>query len=82
MRRAIATAFGFMLLAGCTAATSDAEGPRSTETGRELVVVGSNTVGERCTQQSDSTRSASIYRGTWEQPSARISRGCRPAPIR
>ncbi len=75
MRRAIATAFGFMLLAGCTAATPGAEGPRSTETGRESVVVGSNTVGERCTQQSDSTRSASVYCGTWEQPSARISRG-------
>ena len=64
-----------MLLAGCTAATPGAEGPRSTETGRESVVVGSNTVGERCTQQSNSTRSASIYCGTWEQPSARISRG-------
>ena len=36
MRRAIATAFGFMLLAGCTAATPGAEGPRSTETGREI----------------------------------------------
>ena len=72
MRRAIATALGFMLLAGCTAG---AEGPRSAETGRESVVVGSNTVGERCTQQSDSTRSASVYCGTWEQPSARISRG-------
>jgi hypothetical protein len=65
MRRAIATALGFMLLAGCTAATPGAEGPRATETGRESVVVGSNTVGERCTQQSDSTRSASVYCGTW-----------------
>ena len=75
MRRAIATALGLMLLAGCTAATPGAEGQRSAEAGRELVVVGSNAVGERCTQQSDLPRSASVYCGTWEQPSARISRG-------
>jgi CHAT domain-containing protein len=75
MRRAIATALGFMLLAGCNAATPGADGARSADTGRESVVVGSNTVGERCTQQSDSSRSASVFCGTWEQPSARISRG-------
>ena len=74
MRRAIATALGFMLLAGCNAATPGADGARSADTGRESVVVGSNTVGERCTQQSDSSRSASVFCGTWEQPSARISR--------
>jgi CHAT domain-containing protein/tetratricopeptide (TPR) repeat protein len=39
------------------------------------VLVGTNSVGERCSQQGDSTRTASIYCGEWEQPSARISKG-------
>ncbi|WP_137181646.1 CHAT domain-containing protein [Roseomonas sp. AR75] len=34
--------------------------------------VGNNTVGEACTQQRHRDRSADIYCGTWQQPSARL----------
>jgi CHAT domain-containing protein len=34
--------------------------------------VGNNTVGEACTQQRQPDRSADIYCGTWQQPSARV----------
>lgn len=74
MRTTITAVLAFGLLAGCSA-TTQTPGEASTAPPRESVVVGTNAVGERCSQQVDSPRSASIYCGTWEQPSARISSG-------
>jgi CHAT domain-containing protein len=39
------------------------------------IVVGANSVGERCVQQSDSPRNATLFCGSWEQPSARLLQG-------
>jgi CHAT domain-containing protein len=75
MRGIIVVTLALIVLAGCTVATQGSSGARSSTPSREPVIVGSNAVGERCTEQADSSRSASVYCGTWEQPSARISMG-------
>jgi CHAT domain-containing protein len=37
--------------------------------------LGTNAVGEACTQQSEGSHSADVYCGTWQQPSARVRSG-------
>ncbi len=73
MRGAIAAALACLMLSACNSKIGNK--PQSASVNGDSVVVGSNTVGERCSEQVDLQRSASIYCGDWEQPSARISMG-------
>jgi hypothetical protein len=75
MRSIIIATLAFILLGGCAGYSGSTNGSGSSTTSREPAIVGSNTVGERCTEQADSAHSASVYCGTWEQPSAHIRMG-------
>ena len=72
MRGILAVATASALLFGCG---DPGSGGLPTGASRESVIVGANAVGEQCSEQVDSQRSASVYCGTWEQPSARIASG-------
>ncbi|MGH7083232.1 MAG: hypothetical protein ACREFV_12265, partial [Acetobacteraceae bacterium] len=66
------------VLASCAAPPPSAYEQGSSATGRAAgaVVLGKNTAGETCTsQQAGGTQSVAIYCGTWDQPSAEVSRG-------
>ncbi|HET7880649.1 MAG TPA: hypothetical protein VFL55_07160, partial [Acetobacteraceae bacterium] len=39
------------------------------------VAIGKNSVGEACTQQAESGKSADVFCGTWQEPSARVRAG-------
>ena len=75
MRGTTVIILAFVLLSGCSTALIGADETQISDAAGKSVTVGSNAVGEVCSQRFDSTRSASIYCGTWEQPSARISSG-------
>src|SRR6516225_2902473 len=59
-------------VAGCASPPPDAyvHGAVRAEKPAEQVSIGRNSVGEECTQQEDTSRSADVFCGTWQQPSA------------
>jgi CHAT domain-containing protein len=62
---------------GCATPPPDAyvHGAERTDKPAAQVSIGRNSVGEECTQQEDTGRSADVFCGTWQQPSARIRSG-------
>ncbi|MBN9559625.1 MAG: CHAT domain-containing protein [Alphaproteobacteria bacterium] len=64
------------MLAGCTTPPPDAyvAAHGAAQSGPQLSL-GTNAVGEACTQQSEGHQSADVYCGTWQQPSARVRSG-------
>jgi CHAT domain-containing protein len=65
-----------LLLAACAAPPPTAYLSTAAHEAAAPVPIGSNTVGEACTQQAQESGGADIYCGTWTEPSARV----RPAP--
>ena len=65
-----------LLLAACAAPPPTAYLSTAAHEAAAPVPIGSNTVGEACTQQAQESGGADIYCGTWTAPSARV----RPAP--
>lgn len=78
MRKLAALFLTAAFLASCTAPPPSAYEQGSSASGRATgaVVLGKNTAGETCTSQpAGGTQSIAIYCGTWDQPSAEVSRG-------
>ena len=72
---------GLLLLVGCHTPPPEAyvNGPGAGSRAGAQVAIGKNAVGEDCTQAAtekpDGSRSAAVYCGTWQQPSARVTSG-------
>src|ERR1700744_2467302 len=64
-------------MAGCQTPPPDAYVHGAVSAGKPAsqVAIGKNAVGEDCTQSASTGDSASVYCGTWEEPSAHVRAG-------
>ena len=68
-------------LAGCASPPKDAYVGSTGTAGSKPVLLGANSVGESCTEDAGAgARAASIYCGSWQQPSARVVAGDAASP--
>jgi CHAT domain-containing protein len=72
----------FCLLAGCAVPPPSAYVSTKTRAHAATVPVGTNSAGETCTQDGKAgDTEASVYCGTWQQPSARVVRDAQPGAV-